>query len=98
MITIWKFILDPHNLKLEMPVAAEILSVQAQHDNICLWAKVDPTAEKIARHFDVFGTGSTETPDDPIGTFRRYVGTVMLDQGSLVFHIYERLVHHGRKI
>lgn len=84
MKTIWKFVLQPE-CKIEMPVGAELLSVHAQGDDICLWAKVDPSAAKEARSFVGFGTGH-DVPDEPLA----FVGTALMHGGSLVFHIFER--------
>lgn len=48
--TIWKFELETTgNQTLKMPIGAEILSVQTQFDKPCLWALVEPNAEKEDR-------------------------------------------------
>ena len=86
--TIWKFELKTTDTqKLEMPVGAEILTVQAQNERPCLWALVDPTEKKETRLFDIFGTGHPIHCDMSIG--RRYIGTYQLNGGSLVFHVFE---------
>jgi hypothetical protein len=55
---IWKFELEPtDNQEIEMPKGAEILTAQNQVGIPCLWALVDPTAEKETRTFEVVGTG-----------------------------------------
>ncbi len=83
MKTIWKFILQP-KIRIEVPCGAKILSVACQCDQICMWALVDPEAEKELRLFAVYGTGH-KVPDNP-GTF---IGTVLMHGGSLVFHVFE---------
>lgn len=99
MQTIWKFILDPKDpfnpnevIKVKMPTDAEILCVQAQHDEICIWAKCTPRKPSEpfkTRCFEVFGTGHS-IPDEMF-VQRSYIGTVQLENGSLVFHVFERV-------
>lgn len=86
MAQIWKFILQPE-IDVEMPFGAEVLSVAAQGEDICLWAKVDPVAPKESRSFVGFGTGH-EIPDT---AHLKFVGTAMLNLGSMVFHIFEKV-------
>lgn len=83
MKTIWKFTLQPE-CELEMPKGAELLSVREQGEDICLWALVDPTADKEVRRFRGFGTGH-DVPDQPM----KFIGTAHLHGGSLVFHVFE---------
>ena len=86
--TIWKFELETtDNQTLKMPVGAEILTVQTQSDKPCLWALVDPNAEKEGRFIEIFGTGHPVGYD--MGIDRKYIGTYQLHGGSLVFHVFE---------
>lgn len=82
--TIWKFILQPE-CEVEIPKGAQILSVREQDVDICLWALVDPAAEKQRRRFVGFGTGD-DVPDRPM----TFLGTVHLG-GGMVFHVFELL-------
>lgn len=82
--TIWKFILEPG--KPVMMPSACVLSVHAQHDQICIWAMVNPDTPLSPRHFNVFGTGHP-LPEVP-GNF---LGTVLLHGGDLVMHVYEAM-------
>lgn len=85
---IWKFELKTtDNQKIEMPVGAEILTVQTQNETPCLWALVDPNADKETRCFEVFGTGHSVNYD--VGVARNYIGTYQLHDGSLVYHFFE---------
>jgi hypothetical protein len=88
--TIWKFPLNTINTDVEMPKGARVLSVQAQDNEIFLWAEVTPTEKDVTRYFDVFPTGAP-LPERP---GQIYLGTVLLHGGKLVFHVYENL--HGR--
>ncbi len=67
-----------------MPVGAEILTVQIQRGDICLWAKVDPDAELEDRQFVVYGTGHTIKAGND-----SYIGTVQMAHGALVWHVFE---------
>ena len=86
--TIWKFELETtDNQTIEMPVNAEILTVQTQNEIPCIWALVDPTQVKEKRFIEVFGTGHDVHYD--MGVSRNYLGTYQLHGGSLVFHVFE---------
>lgn len=82
---IWKFpfaVLDL--VQIEMPVGSEVLCVQTQSEQPCLWAKVNPFAEKEMRQFRVVGTGHVyDQMDDGI-----YIGTFQLFGGSFVGHVF----------
>lgn len=87
-LTIWKFILETtDNQKIEMPKGSVILTVQNQHNSLCMWVLVDREAEKETRHFEVFGTGHPIKHDATMN--RKYIGTYQLQGGSLVFHVFE---------
>ena len=87
-MTIWKFELETTDKQtIEMPVDSEILTVQTQNGEPCLWALVDPAAEKETRTFEVFGTGHTLHYD--MGITKDYIGTYQLNSGALVFHVFE---------
>lgn len=80
---IWKYTLKPR-VELQMPKGAEVLTVREQSEDICLWALVDPAAEKETRQFHSFGTGH-KVDDLPM----KYVGSAHLQGGALVFHVFE---------
>jgi hypothetical protein len=75
------FILD--EFRLPLPIDAQILTVQMQHGDPYIWAKVDPDAAKEMRNFRLYGTGH---PMDQDG---QYVGTFQAKDGQLVFHLFE---------
>ena len=86
MFTIWKYPLSPREVQdLSMPDGAEILTVQTQKEQVCLWAKVDPQAPKVIRTFGVFGTGWEIVTTASM----RYIGTVQLEDGDFVYHVFE---------
>ena len=75
------FILD--EFRLQLPRDAQILTVQMQHGDPYIWAKVDPSASKETRNFRLYGTGH---PMDEDG---QYVGTFQTKDGKFVFHLFE---------
>jgi len=92
---IWKFELDifkrdiNRKLVISMPKDTIILTAGEQGESIYIWAEVDPNASTELRTFEVFGTGSDMYCDMGIG--RKYIGTAILRNGRLVFHVYERI-------
>jgi len=88
MKTIWKFTLDAGRTRQYMPKGSVVLSVNSQRDDICIWAEVDDKEKVEERVFEVFGTGHPIHVD--MGIERKFIGTVLLDNGALVFHVYER--------
>lgn len=85
--TIWKYPIATTDLQVvQMPAGAEVLCVQVQRGEPCLWALVDPSAEPEFRSVEVYGTGHTVRIDT--GVERRYVGTYQLYGGDLIFHVF----------
>ena len=85
MKTIYKYTLTGLDKgRLELPVGAEILTVQEQRGMVCLWAIVEPKAKKETRVFKIFGTGH-DIPDNP----GKYINTFMTDGGAFVWHVFE---------
>lgn len=92
MNTIWKFAVPvAPEFTLDLPTGSSVLSVQTQgaHGLPHLWVEVDtdPTRPRKARHFRLFGTG--HPIENPLGL--RYIGTFQMEDGNLVFHLYEKM-------
>lgn len=86
--TIWKFPLQVADRQsIKMPIGAEILTVQTQNEEPCLWALVDPKAETESRYIEIFGTGHKVCYD--MGVSRKYISTFQMGDGRLVFHVFE---------
>ena len=86
MQTIWKYpIVTTDFQEVEIPQGAKVLTVQMQEGNPCLWALVDPNAEKQKRVIAVHGTG--HPVPDAVG---EYLGTYRMANGALVFHVFIR--------
>lgn len=84
---VWKFTIDSNESDILMPYGAEILKVWTQENDVCIWAKVDTSAKKESRKFFVFGTGH----DIPSNLNLKFIGTVFIDDGYLVFHVFEEI-------
>jgi len=85
--TIWKFELKADAYTdISMPKGAHVLCVQEQGGVPCIWAIVNPSAEKENRRFRVYGTGY---PLEIQWNESDYVGTFQIAGGALVFHVFE---------
>jgi len=85
MKTIWKFPFKVQgHFELDMPGGAQILDVQVQRDQPCMWAMVDPAARPVKRRFVIVGTGH------PIHQMEGWphVGTFQEAGGALVWHLF----------
>lgn len=86
MQQIWKFPLQISDAqRIEMPIGAEILTVQLQGDVPVLWALVDVKALKEYRIIEVLGTGNPI--HNGMGTNRKYIST--FQRGGFVGHVFE---------
>ena len=85
MKSIWKFPIEAVGIQgIPMPLGAKLLDVQIQAGQPCLWALVDPAAEKVTRQISVYGTGHPMLlPDQP------YIASFQLAGGALVFHAFD---------
>lgn len=83
--TIWKYDLKVNDIThLYSPKDSEILCVQIQNGEPCIWVKVNPEATKELRSFIIIGTGH-EIDVIP----KKYIGTFQLYDGSFVGHLFE---------
>lgn len=91
MKTIFKYRLDPATTErhlISMPVGATILVAQNQREHVTLWAEVDDANPVEDREFLVAQTGK---PCPTLQRKKQFLGTVQLDGGSPVLHVYELL-------
>lgn len=85
MKAIWKYPLQTVGVQsIDMPVGADLLTVQLQHGLPCVWVLVDPAAPACPVKLTTYGTGAPI--DDAPG---EYLGTYQLAGGSLVFHVFK---------
>lgn len=89
---IYKWNLNVGETRIEMCKNAEILSVQEQHGSIVLWALIEETSPLSERVFVVRTTGLPMTKDPG-----KYVGTVQLDEGYFVAHVFETTSVEGER-
>ena len=88
--TIWKYgIKVGDNVCIRMPKDAELLPVQVQKGQVCIWAIVNSENEYEDRYFHIYGTGH----DIPVDILRSgiFLGTFQLHDGDLVFHMFEKV-------
>lgn len=88
METIWKYQFKiEEDFSIEMPSGAEILSVQMQGKNPCIWVKIFEFEKHLLRkrRFQLFGTGHT-IPVIP--EQRKYLATFQFST-TLVLHLFE---------
>lgn len=87
MKTIYKYPLKVDDFQIvTMPRGAEILTVQAQREQPCIWALVDTDNDSEERHIRMAGTGRSINSRDKL---LRYIGTFQLAGGNLIFHVFE---------
>jgi hypothetical protein len=70
--------------QIMMPANAKVLSVQAQCDELQLWALVWPGAAEEKRRFAVYGTGHYLP-----AACGEYIGTVQQHNGAFVWHVFD---------
>ncbi len=85
-MTIYKYPLEERDKQyVLLPEGSEILSVQAQRGNICLWARVHPQNPTVKRTIEIFGTGH---PMEEAA--RVFIGTFQMLDGRIILHAFER--------
>lgn len=92
---VWKYKIPIKDAtEIEMPKGARIVHVDIQYGEPCLWALVNPQADKETRYIRVAGTGHEVSPEDTMD----HLGTFMLAGGTFVGHVFEMdPVAMGRK-
>jgi hypothetical protein len=88
MLTVYKypFQLDDE-ITLMLPSGFKTLKVDVQRNELCLWALVDPDNKTIPVGFRIAGTGHPIEKHPNIEY--RYVDTILLAGGDLVFHVFQ---------
>ncbi len=86
MLTIHKYALKPAltGEPVQMPAFAKPLYVGLQEGEPYVWAKVSTLDTFVPTQFDLYGTGAEI--DHP----GRYLGTLLMHGGALVFHVLLR--------
>jgi len=88
MKQVFKYPLDLIGIQhLKLPKYSKILCVKNQYDNIVLYAEVpDVYDTKETITIIIVGTGRPM----PNGNLM-YIGTVLVQNGTLVWHVYEKI-------
>lgn len=69
---------------LMLPIGAKIIHVHHQFKDGMIWAQINPKAKLEERKFELVGTGHDFDPKN-----KTYLGTIHLDAGNYVFHLYD---------
>ena len=87
--SIWKYKLEMVDSQtIEIPVGSDLLTIQIQNGEPFMWFLVDVLAERQKITFETWGTG--RLIEYKKGENREYLGTYQLNNGELVFHVFER--------
>ena len=87
MLTVYKYpVTVTSRFEIEMP-DAQLLTVQMQYGCLQLWALVNTETPLRKRRFRLVGTGQPFEERD-----FKYIGTCQLQDGALVFHLFEVFV------
>jgi len=86
--TVWKYDVPlGFDCDRELPRGARVVHVAAQHpesaESVQFWAEVDTTQPMETRQFFIAGTGHPVRPE------AIYLGTAIVCDGELVWHLYE---------
>ncbi len=73
--------------KIMMPKGAQILTIQQQGKETCVWAIVEPLNNPEKREFTIIGTGW----DGVDFTNLKYITTLQDAGGALIWHYFEVL-------
>lgn len=85
MKTVHKFEINPGINYLFIPFQSEFLSVKVQKGNPVIYVLLDTEKAKFERIIEVYGTGHEMKKN----INRRFIDTFMLENDSLVFHVFE---------
>lgn len=88
---IWKYTLNAETINfIEMPLGAEVLSVETQGAEIVLYALVN-SMEKAQQQIEVRTYGTGHEIDVNISNYK-FLGTSKLYNGSLMFHLFYKRI------
>lgn len=88
MKAIYKYVVPFDNYPtINMHTIYELLHVDNQNEQFCLWAIVDPESEKVETKFTIVGTG--QRFDDYLDY--DYVGSALFQGGLYVWHLFREV-------
>lgn len=86
MQAIWKIVLRIADAQVvNLPRGSEILCVQMQRGEPCIWFKVPDVQDPVGEPHEIriYGTGNQRKIIDG-----DYIGTIQMYDGGLIFHVY----------
>ena len=83
----YPFMITDH-FTLALPLHAEILTANMQHDEPCLWTLVDPEQPLEMRAFKLIGTGHLI---EDTNKNLHYINTFQMHDGDFIWHLFEML-------
>lgn len=87
MRTVYKQVLQIEDKQIiEVPAGAKLLHVGLQNGQACIWYECETENVRESRTIYCFGTGHQMPALD-----LNYIGTVIMLNGALVFHFYEKV-------
>ena len=86
---VWKYPIPiQDSFELVIPKYGRILTLKTQRGQPTLWVLVNPENEKVTKKFSLVGTGHPVSQETFNGTF---IGTYLVSEDTLVFHLFELL-------
>lgn len=93
-LEIWKYPVPIRDsFTIDMPALAIVLSVATQDGDPYVWAIVDPSNSVESRSFRLYGTGHPVKNQDYFKS--KFIGTFLIRDDSLVFHLFEAVATQG---
>lgn len=83
MTSIYKYVVPIGDFMLKLPARSRFLCIKNQRGQAVLWFEVEPELPTEDWHFSAHPTGG-----DIEREFKPYLGTVLFNNGDLVFHFY----------
>ena len=87
MWTVYKYKLEATDLQIvQLPAGAQLLTVQKNGGEMCLWALVDTDQPLLGRKIRIVGTGNKIAEAPGV-----YLATVQMENewGTLVWHVFD---------
>ena len=86
----WKYALPVENYQIvRVPANSQVMTVKEQHDTVVLYMLVDQSHTAIQMvDFEVYMLGTGHLMDDTVPAICTYLGTVVMDGGELVWHVW----------
>lgn len=75
---------------VNLPVNAQVITIEVQNNTLCVWAIVDPNEKRMSPELIIIGTGHAIPPQAG-----KFIKTIFQLDGRLVWHVFkyaERLI------